>query len=112
MISTPQLGALIIAAGVVCALAFVVAGVFAVVGPAKALQARLDEVESLPILAVIEETQSKIDAAQYAVGTFPDLVERTRLALLDIERSRERLRTSADAVGTAARLVGAFFAKS
>ncbi len=111
MTVVPHLGAYIILGGVVFALLFMVAGVIAIVGPAKALSARLDELGSLPIIAVIEETQRKLDDAQYAVGTFPDLLERARVALLDIESSGVRLRNSADAINTAARLVGSLFAK-
>ena len=111
MTADPQLGLLIVLGGVLGALAFVVVGVLRLVSAAKALSARLDEAGPLPILAVIEETQAKIDAAQYAVGTFPGLLERARVALVEIERARERLRDGADAVATAARLLGNIFAK-
>ncbi|MGP6159636.1 MAG: hypothetical protein ACLPYS_19375, partial [Vulcanimicrobiaceae bacterium] len=84
--------------------------VVAVVGPAKRLSARFDEFKTLPIIAVIDETQRKLDQAQYAVGTFPDLLDRARVALLEIERARERLRNTADAVNVAARFVGSLFA--
>jgi hypothetical protein len=110
--AVPHLGAYIILAGVLLALGFMVAGVLAIVRPAKQLSARLAEAKMLPILVVIDETQRKLDEAQTAAGTLPDLVERARIALADIAEARERLRTSADAIGTAARLFGSLFART
>ncbi|MFY9779340.1 MAG: hypothetical protein WAJ85_02385 [Candidatus Baltobacteraceae bacterium] len=111
MSASPQLGVLVVLGGVVLALLFMLAGVARLVGAAKRLSARLDEFGTLPILGLVEETQRKIDAAQDAVGTVPTLLERARAALLEIERSRERLRDGAEAINVAARFVGSLFAK-
>jgi hypothetical protein len=107
----PQLGLLIVLAGVVLALAFIVAGVFRVLAPGKLLREHVERLGAPPFLAyVVEEARGKIDAAQYAVSTLPDLVERAKNAILKIERAGERMRAAANSLGSAAKALGALLA--
>jgi hypothetical protein len=87
------------------------AGVLRVVSVAKRLSARIDELKVLPLAGIVQQTQWKIDSAQQAIGSVPDLIERARVALAELERARDRLR-GLNTVGGAARLIGAFFSGS
>ena len=108
---SPRFGLLIVLAGVVLALAFTVAGVFRVLAPAKRLRQRVEGLGAPSSLAyVIEGAQSKIDAAQYAVSTLPELVERVKNAILEFERAGQRMRVAANSLGSAAKALGALLA--
>jgi hypothetical protein len=107
----PQLGLLIVLAGVVLALAFMVAGVLRVLAPAKLLGDKVDRLGRPPFLVYVDKAQRKIDEALYAASTLPYLVERARNVILELERAGERTRAAANSLGTAAKALGAFLAK-
>lgn len=98
---------IIVGAGVLGALGFVIAGLRHLVLAAFALEKRTHFLEERAIYAQFAAIGGRIDTVSREIESLPELWERGRRALVAIERTRTRVRTAVRGVGFAARMARA-----
>jgi hypothetical protein len=92
-------------AGVVLALAFVIAGLVRVVLEWRSLKKRIDEVAELPFLPTLELTAARLDIATRQIDTLPYLEARARQAIADLQAARAQLASAFGVAWAAVRTV-------
>jgi hypothetical protein len=91
-------GPAIFGAGVLVALALIVAGAARFGAPAMALQRRLETLKERPLDAIVERTAIQLATAQARIDALPSLLFRAQAALETIEVSRKQLTQAATTV--------------
>ena len=84
MSQVPYLGLIIVAAGILVAIAFAAVGVMRLKKISDALKARIDAYADLPITAYVDRVAPKLERASQSIARAPGLLYRARSAQRDV----------------------------